>query len=465
MSGNQERLIMDKPQLINLINNHRTYFAEGKTRDLSFRIDKLRILRKAIVENEQAIFDALKADLNKPAFEAYGGDTEIVINEIDYTLKHLTCWAKPKKFRTPFAWFPSKSYSLSEPYGVTLIIGTWNFPVQLMLAPLVGAIAAGNCALLKPSIAAPRTSHLLTDIIREIFDPAYVSIVEGGGETARMLLEERFDHIFFTCGPVVGRLVMAAAAKHLTPITLELGGKNPCIVDADTHLDYTARRIVWGKYLNAGQSCVAVDYLLVQKRVRQTLLDRMVNCIHQFYGSDPSQSPDFCRIIDDAHFTRLSGLLGKGTIVTGGKTDRTSRYIAPTIIDGILGQEPIMQEEIFGPLLPVIEYDDLSQAIAFVNKLPKPLALYFFSRNKGLQDRVLRDTAAGGGCINDTVIHETTCLPFGGAGPSGIGKYHGKASFDAFSHERSIVKSGFLFDIPMRYPPYKDHLKWLRKIF
>jgi len=456
---------MDKPQLIRLVDNHRAYFAEGKTRDLSFRIGKLRILRKAIIENEQAIFDTLKADLNRPAFEAYGGDTAIVVNEIDHAMKHLAGWTKPKKVRTPLAYFPSKSYTLSEPYGVTLIIGPWNFPVQLMLTPLVGAIAAGNCALLKPSIAAARTSRLLTNIIGEIFDPAFVSIVEGGAETARMLLDERFDHIFFTGGLAVGRLVMIAAAKNLTPVTLELGGKNPCIVDANSHLDYTARRIVWGKYFNAGQSCVAVDYLLVQKRVKHALLDKLVNCIHQFYGSDPSQSPDFCRIIDNAHFTRLEGLLGSGSIVTGGRADRASRYIAPTIIDGIFGHEPIMQEEIFGPLLPVIEYDDISQAISFVNGMPKPLALYFFSRDKGLQDRVLRETAAGGGCINDTVIQETTFLPFGGTGPSGIGKYHGKASFDAFSNEKSIIKSGFLFDFPLRYPPYKNHLKWLRKIF
>jgi aldehyde dehydrogenase (NAD+) len=456
---------MDKKQLVKRIKDLHAYFAEGKTRDLSFRIDKLLLLRKAIIDNEQAIFDALKADLNKPAFEAYGGDTAIVINEIDHTLKHLACWAKPKKVRTPLAYFPSRSYTLSEPYGVTLIIGPWNFPFQLMLAPLVGAIAAGNCAMLKPSIAAPRSSRLMKDIIESIFDPEYVSIVEGGAETAQMLIEERFDHIFFTGGTAAGRLVMAAAAKHLTPITLELGGKNPCIVDADTHLDHTARRIVWGKYFNAGQSCVAVDHLLVQKRVKKVLLDRMADCIHQFYGSDPSQSPDFGRIIDDAHFMRLTKLLEKGKIVVGGKTERASRYIAPTIIDGIHGQEPIMQEEIFGPLLPVIEYDDLSQAIALVNKMPKPLALYIFSRNRSVQDRVLRETSAGGGCINDTVIHEASWLPFGGAGPSGIGKYHGKASFDAFSHERGIIKSGFLFDIPLRYPPYKDHLKWLRKIF
>jgi len=455
---------MDKAQLIKLISGHRRYFCEGNTRSLPFRIDKLRILRKAIIENEPAIFDALKADLGKPAFEAYGGDVAIVVNEIDHALKHLACWAKPKKVRTPLAYFPSRSSLRSEPYGVTLIIGPWNFPFQLMLGPLVGAIAAGNCALLKPSLAASHSSRLLAKIIGEIFDPAFVSVAEGGAETAQLLLEERFDHIFFTGGPAIGRLVMAAAARHLTPITLELGGKNPCIVDADTHLDYTARRIVWGKYFNAGQSCVAVDYLLVQKGVKQMLLDRMVNCIHQFYGIEPSQSPDFARIIDDNHFTRLSKLLGDGKILIGGKADRATRYIAPTIIDGILGHEPIMQDEIFGPLLPVIEYDDLSEAIAVVNKLPKPLALYFFSRNKGLQDRVLRETSAGGGCINDTVIHESTTLPFGGAGPSGIGKYHGKASFDAFSHERALIKSGFLFDIPLRYPPYKNHLKWLRKI-
>jgi aldehyde dehydrogenase (NAD+) len=355
--------------------------------------------------------------------------------------------------------------TIADPYGVTLIIGPWNFPVQLMLTPLVGAIAAGNCAMLKPSIAAPRTSHLLTKLISGTFDPSYVSILEGGAETVQALLEERFDHVFFTGGPAAGRLVMAAAAKHLTPITLELGGKNPCIVDADTHLEYTARRIAWGKFFNAGQSCVAVDYVLVQKSVKQALLDLLEDCVRRFYGADPSRSPDFGRIIDEWHFDRLAGLLGEGRIVTGGTRDRASRYIAPTIIDGIRPGDPIMEDEIFGPLLPVLEYDDLGQAITFVNERPKPLALYFFSRDRQRQDRVLRETSSGGGCLNDTVIHQTTCLPFGGAGPSGIGKYHGKASFDAFSHERSIIKGGFLFDIPLRYPPYKNHLKWLKKLF
>ena len=259
---------------------------------------------------------------------------------------------------------------------------------------------------------------------------------------------------------------MTAAAKYLTPVTLELGGKNPCIVDADTHLEYTARRIVWGKFFNAGQSCVAVDYLLVDRRIRKRLLDRMVEILRKCYGPEPFRSPDYCRIVNESHFDRLSGLLGCGSILTGGRTDRAARYIEPTIIDKITGSEPIMEDEIFGPLLPVIEYDNLSRALEFVNKRSKPLALYFFSRSKDLQARVLRETSSGGGCINDTVIHQTsTNLPFGGVGTSGIGKYHGKASFDTFTHERSIVKSGFLWDTLLRYPPYGNHLKWLKKFF
>jgi acyl-CoA reductase-like NAD-dependent aldehyde dehydrogenase len=335
-----------------------------------------------------------------------------------------------------------------------------------MLTPLVGALAAGNCAMLKPSISTPHTSHLIAKLIREQYDPAYVSIVEGGAETAQALLAERFDHIFFTGGVATGRLVMAAAAKHLTPVTLELGGKNPCIVDADTDLDITARRIAWGKFFNAGQSCVAVDYLLVDRRIRQELLSRIIACIETFYGEDPSRSPDLARIVSEAHFDRLLALLERGEIVIGGVSDRAGRYIAPTVIDGITGDEPIMEDEIFGPLLPVIVYDDLSEAIDFVNARPRPLALYFFSRDRARQEKVLRATSSGGACINDTVIHETVIgLPFGGVGDSGMGKYHGKASFDTFTHERSIVKNNFLIDIFLRYPPYRNHLKWLRRLF
>jgi len=457
---------MDKKNISSIINKQREFFSAGMSRDPPFRIGRLNALRKAIVDNEQKIFDALKRDLGKPAFESYGGETGIVIREIDYALRHLNTWTKPKRVSSPLAYFPSKSYIIPEPYGVALIIGPWNFPFQLMLAPLVGAIAAGNCALLKPSIAAPECSHLMAEIASECFDPAYISLIEGGAETAQMLLEERFDRIFFTGGSAAGRTVMMAAAKNLTPVTLELGGKNPCIVDADTHLEYTARRIVWGKFFNAGQSCVAVDYLLVDKRIKKQLVDRIVQFTRDCYGPDPSYCPDYGRIVNEFHFDRLSGLLGCGSLVMGGQVDRAMRYIAPTIIERITGVEPIMEDEIFGPLLPIIEYKDLSHALEFVHSRPKPLALYFFSRNKPLQDRVLRETSSGGGCINDTVIHETsTRLPFGGVGASGIGKYHGKASFDTFTHERSIAKSGFRMDNPLRYPPYKNHLKWLKKFF
>jgi len=456
---------MDRSKIAELIQTHRTFFASGRTRDLSFRFEQLRVLRKAIIYHETAIFEALKQDLGKAPFESYGGDVAIVINEIDHALKHLRRWAKPGQAWMPLAYFPSRSAVVAEPYGVALIIGPWNFPFQLLFGPLVGAVAAGNCALLKPPIAAPHSARLIAKIVTDNFDPAYISLVEGGAETGQMLLEEKFDYIFFTGGPATGRLVMQAAARHLTPVTLELGGKNPCIVDADTHLDYTARRIVWGKFFNTGQSCVAVDHLLVDKRIKRQLLDIIVRYVYEFYGADPAQSPDYGRIVNDAHFERLSRLLGQGTIIAGGKSDRATRYIAPTIIDNIKGREPVMEDEIFGPLLPVIEYGDLTEAVAMVNSRPKPLALYFFSRDKKKQELVLSNTSSGGGCINDTTIHETARLPFGGVGESGLGKYHGKASFDTFSHVRSIVKSGFLFDVPLRYPPYKDHLKWLRRFF
>jgi aldehyde dehydrogenase (NAD+) len=457
---------MDRANIAEHIRNHRTFFASGGTRDLSFRLEQLTVLRNAVVNNESLISGALRQDLNRPPLEAYAGDTAVLIHEIDYAVKHLRSWAKPKKVRTPWAFFPSSSHIIREPYGVALVIGPWNFPFQLLFGPLVGAMAAGNCVLLKPPVAAPHSARLIAKIVSDNFDPAYISLLEGGAETGQMLLEEKFDYIFFTGGPATGRLVMQAAARHLTPVTLELGGKNPCIVDADTRLDYTARRIVWGKFFNAGQSCVAVDYLLVDRRIKERLLALIVRSIHEFYGADPAQSPDLGRIVNDLHFERLARLFGKGTIIAGGRMDRRSRYIAPTVIDDIRGDEPIMEDEIFGPLLPVIEYENLAEAIAMVNSRPKPLALYFFSRDKTKQERVLRETSSGGGCINDTAIHETSSfLPFGGVGESGIGKYHGKASFDAFSHERSLIRSGFLIDVPLRYPPYKNRLKWLKKIF
>ena len=456
---------MDAAKIREVIQKHRVFFATGKTRDLSFRQEQLRTLKKMVRANESAILEALRLDLNRPALEGYGGDVAVVINEIDHALKHLSCWAKPRRVRTPIALFPARSRVLREPYGLALIIAPWNFPFQLTFAPLVGAIAAGNCALLKPPMAAPHSEKLIAKLVRTYFDPAYISVVEGGAETADALLAERFDYIFFTGGPATGKRVMEAAAKYLTPLTLELGGKNPCIVDTDCEIDYATRRIVWGKFFNAGQSCMAVDYLLVDRRIRQTLLDRIAQVIIEFYGADPERSPDYGRIVNEGHFTRLVRLMDGCRIVVGGQTNPASRYIAPTVLEGVSMTAPIMEEEIFGPLLPVIEYDDITQAIGIANTRPRPLALYFFSRDRTKQEQVLREIPTGGGCINDTVVHETAGLPFGGVGESGMGRYHGRASFDTFSYERSVVTNTFLFDIKLRYPPYAGKLKWIRKLF
>jgi len=457
---------MNNAALSDLLAGHRAFFAANRTKDLSFRREQLEKLRLMIVTNETVLFDALKQDLGKHALESYAGETGFLVRQIDAALKHLACWARPRRVRTPLAHFPGRSYVYQEPYGVALIIGPWNFPFQLMLGPLIGAMASGNCALLKPSITALRTSHLLAGLIRANFDAGYISCVEGGTETTQLLLGERFDYIFFTGGPAVGRIVMAAAAKYLTPVSLELGGKNPCIVDHDVDLEVAARRIVWGKFFNCGQSCVAPDYLLVHRDSKAPLLQRMQAAIREFYGADPSQSPDYGRIIDQGHFDRIMGLLDSGTVVAGGTGDRSLRYIAPTLLDRVSASAPVMQEEIFGPLLPVLTYEHIGEAIALVNGLPKPLALYLFSRNRPLQERILRETSSGGACFNDVVIQQTSdTLPFGGVGESGMGAYHGKAGFDAFSHQRSVVRRGFLFDMLLRYPPYKDHLKWIRKLW
>lgn len=457
---------MDQPEYQDIINSQRAFFASGATKTLAFRREQLRKLRRMVTENETVLFSALRQDLHKPPFEAYGGDIGSVLREIDHSLAHLRSWMRPKRVRTPIVYFPAVCSIVSEPYGVALIIGPWNFPVQLILCPLVGAIAAGNCAVLKPSLAAPATSHLLAKLIAEQFDPAFLTVIEGGAETAQALLEHRFDSIFYTGGTAVGRLVMQAAAKYLTPVTLELGGKNPCIVDQDIDIDVAARRIVWGKFFNAGQSCVAVDYLLVHRNVERELLSRIQRQITAFYGEDPSRSPDYGRIINDHHLARLERLLDGATIAAGGKIDRAQRYMAPTIVTGVSMNDPVMQDEIFGPILPVIVYDDIRTAVALVNSRPHPLALSVFSRNASLLERVVRGTRSGGVCINDTVIHQTIVqLPFGGVGPSGIGRYHGRESFETFSQKRSIVERGFLFDIRLRYPPYRDHLRLVKKIY
>jgi len=446
-----------------IIRQQREFFATGKTKDVEWRIEQLKRLKQAIVDDQEAIVNAVKADLGRPDFEAY---FEIAaISEINYALKHLKSWVKPKKVATSIDQFPASAKIYPEPLGVVLIISPWNYPFQLMISPLTGAIAAGNCAVLKPSEVAANTSRVIADIIQKTFDPAYIAVVEGGVETSQQLLEEKFDHIFFTGGTAIGKIVMQAAAKHLTPVTLELGGKSPCIVDSDVDLKYAAKRITWGKYLNAGQTCIAPDYLLVDRRIKSELLTEIQKCVEEFYGDDPAQSPDYARLISRRHFERLEPLLKDGEIVMGGQTKPEEKYIAPTVMDQVSWESPVMQEEIFGPILPVLEYTDFKEAIAQINARPKPLALYIFSKDKQKQEQVLQETSSGGVCINDTVMQVgVSTLPFGGVGDSGIGSYHGKASFDTFSHYKSVLKKGFRFDPNWRYPPYKDKLSLLKRI-
>lgn len=426
----------------------------------------LKTLQKSIIAHESEIFDALKKDLNKSPFEAYETEVGITLQELQYVIKHVRSWAKPERVKTPLLHFKSTSFILSEPYGVVLIMSPWNYPLQLSIAPLIGSIAAGNCTLIKPSAYSPATSAVIAKIVRECFDEGFVAVIEGGREANQALLKEKFDYIFFTGSVEVGKTVMAAAAENLTPVTLELGGKSPCIVDCNTNLEITARRIVWGKCLNAGQTCVAPDYLLVHKDVKNDLLNSMKKYIAEFYGQHPHKSEDLPKIINRKHFDRVKELLNCGKTVVGGQYDEKTLKISPTILDDVSWDEPVMQEEIFGPVLPVLEFDDLSQVIETVNKRPKPLALYLFTTSKQTEKKILENIPFGGGCINDTIVHlATSYMPFGGVGESGMGGYHGRWSFDTFSHKKSILKKSNLIDIKLRYPPYRDKLSLLKKMF
>lgn len=452
-------------RISHLVQQQRAFFNLGQTKSVDFRIAQLKTLRQAILDHEDVISAGLKTDLNKPAFEAYFSEVRLVTEEIDYAIKHLRSWTKPQATSVSSALQPAKARICPEPLGLVLIISPWNYPFQLLLTPLVAAIAAGNCALLKPSEVAACTSGIVADMIQKTFDPAYIAVVEGGIEVNQTILAERFDHIFFTGGTAIGKIVMTAAAQHLTPVTLELGGKSPCIVDADIHVEHAARRIVWGKFINAGQTCVAPDYLLVDRRIKPALLEAMQAAIHQFYGEDPLQSPDYARIISARHFDRLAKLLQNGNVLVGGITDPDQQYIAPTVLDQITWDDPVMQDEIFGPILPVLDYEDIAEAIDLINARPKPLALYLFSRNQQLQHRILQATSSGGVAINDTIM-QTACttLPFGGVGESGMGRYRGKAGFDALSNYKSIFVRSFWLDLPFRYPPYGNKLDRLRRL-
>jgi len=442
----------------------RAFFATGKTKNYDFRIAQLHKLLDLIQENDQLILDAVHADLRKPALEAYGSEILITLSEIKYVLKHLKAWMKPQKVGTPINLFPSSSCIYTEPLGVVLIVAPWNYPFALTIQPLIGAIAAGNCSILKPSEHTPHTSSAIAKIISNNFDSSFITVIEGGIETNQALLAQKFDHIFFTGSTAIGKIVMEAASKHLTPVTLELGGKSPCIVDADCNLETTAKRIAWGKFYNAGQTCVAPDYLLVQKNIKPALIEKLLKYIKIFFGENPQQSSDFARIVNERQFDRLVSLLDEGEILIGGNSDKSDRYVAPTLIDQVSSNSRIMAEEIFGPILPILEYDQIDDAIAWVNTHPKPLALYLFSNNKQLQEKILREVSFGGGCFNDTIMHlGNPELPFGGVGNSGVGSYHGKATFDTFSHRKSILKNSFLFDLKFRYPPYTIALDTLKK--
>ena len=440
----------------NKLKIQRDFFRTDITKDLSFRIDALTKLKEAIKSNRSVILDCLLEDLDKCHFEGFATEVNLVISEIDFMLRNLKKLIKPKKVRTPLAYFGGKSFIISEPYGQALIIGPWNYPFQLTFAPLVGAIAAGNCAVIKPSELSPKTSAITKRIISETFDERYIMVFEGDANVSKALLDYKFDYIFFTGGTAIGKVVMQAAAKNLTPMTLELGGKSPCIVDSNTNIENAARRIAWGKFINAGQTCVAPDYVLVENSIKDKLIAEIKKTIKDFYGDTPIESKHYCRIINQKHFIRITNYLKNLQVVIGGNFDCENLRIEPTVVEGLTGNEDIMQEEIFGPILPVLTYNKIEDAIAFVNDRPKPLALYIFTNNKKLSNRILKQTSSGGVCINDTISHITSAnLPFGGVGESGMGNYHGKATFDVFSHKRSVLRSSMMIDAKIKYPPYK----------
>ncbi len=448
-----------------LLVQQREFFRSGQTRPIAFRKKQLSSLKQVIVKNESRIFQALAEDLGKSPYESYLTENSLLLEEIKFCLKNFKSWSKPKKVPTPLVHFPASSHIYPEPYGVSLIIAPWNYPFQLAISPLIGAIAAGNCAVIKPSEYSIHTSRLLAEIIREEFDQGYITVVEGATEVSQALLNEKFDCIFFTGSVPVGKIVMGAAAKHLTPVILELGGKSPAIVDKQVDIRLAAKRIASGKFINAGQTCIAPDYLLVHRDIKEQFINEFRKQLTRFYGEKPENHPDYPRIISKRHFERLIGFLDRGRIIVGGDSNLEARYISPTLIDQVGWDDPIMQEEIFGPVLPLLEFDNISEVIQAVNNRPKPLALYLFSKNRSVQEQVIEQISYGGGCINDTLIHlATPYLPFGGVGESGMGNYHGKAGFDAFSHYKSVLTNSFAIDNPFRYPPFKNKLKLVKKL-
>lgn len=445
------------------IENQRNYFSTHQTKVVNFRLEQLKKLKAAILKSQKKIENALWEDLHKSPEESYLTEISIVNQEIGNHIKHLRKWAKPKRVSTPLHILPSSGKIIYEPLGVALIVAPWNYPFHLLINSLVGAISAGCCTVLKPSPDTPTIAGVMENMIAETFDSNYITVVQGGRETNQILFKQRFDIIFFTGSPKVGKVVMKAAAENLTPVVLELGGKSPCIVDEDANIDVAAKRIAWGKTINAGQTCIAPDYLFAHKSIKTELLDKIASNLKKMYGDDIKQSRFYPRIVNDRAMNRLEGLLNQGKIHSGGEIDIKDKFISPTIIDEVMPDDLIMQDEIFGPILPVMDFEDVNEAISYINKNEKPLAFYYFGKNKKAKE-VLAKTTSGGGCINDTLMHITNHnLPFGGVGNSGLGKYHGHGSFLAFSNQRAIVTTPTWIDIPLKYVPFRN-FKLIKKI-
>lgn len=449
-----------------IVNSQREFFLTSTTKNIEFRIKSLIKLKKAILKKEKKICEALKKDLHKSPIESYMTEVGMTLAELSYAISHIKSWVKDQRVLTPMAQFHAKSFIKSEPFGVALIISPWNYPFLLCMEPLIGAIAAGNCCILKPSNYSPNTSAIIKELIRDCYAKDFVTVVEGGRQENAQLLEQRFDYIFFTGGVTVGKLVMEKAAQYLTPITLELGGKSPCIIDSSANLKMAAKRIVFGKFLNSGQTCVAPDYVLVQEDVKEKFIQYVTFYTHKMYGKNPLENEDYPKMINLKHYQRVLSLIEKENVVFGGNGKEELLKIAPTLLTDITAKSLVMQEEIFGPILPVISYKRLEEAERFVLDRPKPLACYIFTTRKAVESRLLRNLSFGGGCINDTIIHlATSRMGFGGVGSSGMGSYHGKISFDTFSHKKSIVKKYNWIDLPFRYQPYTKGKEKLIRMF
>lgn len=448
-----------------LLKKQRNFFSTQGTKDITFRKKALKRLQKEIISREDAVAEAIYKDFKKPKFETYAAETQFVLADIKHTLKKLDYWAQPERVSATLMNWPSSDWIYKDPYGAILIIAPWNYPFQLAFAPLIGAVAAGNTVVVKPSEVTPHTAAIISEIVSAVFEPEHVAVIKGGVEVSRKLLAEKWDYIFFTGSTRVGQIVYESAAKHLTPVTLELGGKNPTIVDETASINLAAKRIVWGKFLNAGQTCIATDYILVHKSVKDKLIEALKQSITKSYGENVEESPDFSRTVSQGHYNGLKAMLENEEILFGGDTNDKDNYIAPTLVNEPKLDSKLMQGEIFGPILPIIAYKTEDDIRKHIMNYGKPLATYVFSNRKSFQKKIINTYSFGGGAINDTVIQITNKkLPFGGVGASGIGAYHGRTSFDIFSHQKAIIKKANWFDAPLRYPPYNLPMKIVKKV-